>query len=209
MESGEFEFQCLHGQAITPFIDELGALRIAVFREFPYLYEGTLAYERPYLERYAASERSLIVTMRKNGQLVGATTCLPLVDEMDDFRRPFEEQGLPLEDYFYFGESIILPPCRGQGAGSRFFQFREEHAASFDNISVTTFCAVERPGDHPEKPPGYRPLHDFWNRLGYRKEPGLQCILPWKELHSDHEVPHTLTFWTKPVANHSSGEVAS
>lgn len=209
MDAYEFDFQFLHGEEITPLIDELGALRIAVFREFPYLYEGTLEYERPYLKRYAASERSLIVTMRHEGKLIGATTCIPLADEMEEFRSPFEAQNLPIEDYFYFGESIILPPFRGRGIGKQFFRFREDHAASLGGYSFSTFCAVDRPENHPDKPANHRPLHEFWKRQGYSMQENLQCLLNWQEPGSDEEVPHTLTFWTKPVTAHSSGEVAS
>lgn len=199
MNSPLFEFQSLRGTEITPFIDELGALRIAVFREFPYLYEGTMEYERPYLARYAASERSLIVLVKHDEKLVGATSCLPLEEEMGEFRHPFEESGLTLSAYFYFGESIILPPYRGQGVGGEFFRFREAHAASFGTFRFTTFCAVKRPHDHPDKPPGYRTLNKFWERQGYRRHPERQCQLAWQEPGTEGDVRHTLTFWTKEI----------
>lgn len=32
------------GNAARPFLDEIARLRIAIFREFPYLYEGSLDY---------------------------------------------------------------------------------------------------------------------------------------------------------------------
>ena len=198
-ESNAFEFQLLRGEEIAPLTDELGSLRIAVFREFPYLYEGTLAYERPYLSRYTASERSLIVTMRHEGELVGATSCLPLVDEMEEFRRPFEKAGLPLEDYFYFGESIILAPFRGQGTGGKFFDQREEHVRSFGDYQYTTFCAVERPDNHPSRPEDYQPLDSFWKRHDYSRQENLQCQLSWQEPKSLGETPHQLTFWTKAI----------
>ena len=51
-------FHELSGPALEPWLDALGALRIRVFREYPYLYDGTLEYEREYLRTYvnAASE---------------------------------------------------------------------------------------------------------------------------------------------------------
>jgi GNAT superfamily N-acetyltransferase len=202
-------FQFLRGNEITPFIDEIGGLRIAVFREFPYLYDGTLDYERPYLERYAASGRSLIVTMRHEGRLIGATSCQPLADEMVEFRAPFEKQHLATGDYFYFGESIILPPWRGRGTGKSFFRFREKHAASFRDYRFTTFCAVERSPDDPQRPADYRPLDGFWERNGYQKRPDLPVELSWKEPGGGEEIPHALTFWTKPLSAHSSEELAS
>lgn len=225
-----FDYEPLKGAEITPYIQSLAKLRIAVFREFPYLYEGSFDYERPYLERYATSARSLIVLMKHQGEVVGATSCLPLEDELAEFRHPFERSGHDLSDYFYFGESIILPEFRGKGAGGKFFQFREDHAASFGTFQFTTFCAVERPHDHPARPSNYRPLHEFWERTGFQKQIDLQCQLDWKEHGSNDEVAHTLTFWTKAISaphsqipddedgrgspsyfrdDHSSGEVAS
>ena len=42
-----------NGAALEPWLDALGKLRITVFREYPYLNDGTLEYEREYLKTYA------------------------------------------------------------------------------------------------------------------------------------------------------------
>jgi hypothetical protein len=39
----------LRGREIEPYLQEIAGLRITVFREFPYLYEGDLEYEMAYL----------------------------------------------------------------------------------------------------------------------------------------------------------------
>ncbi len=46
---------------LTERIDDIARLRIAVFREWPYLYDGDLDYERQYLGRYAQSPGSVCV----------------------------------------------------------------------------------------------------------------------------------------------------
>ena len=51
----------LRGQAIAPYIDDLAQLRITVFREFPYLYDGTTEYEARYLQTYLNSVDSIAV----------------------------------------------------------------------------------------------------------------------------------------------------
>ena len=43
------EIRLLHGAAIAPYIDDLARLRLSVFREFPYLYDGTPEYEADHL----------------------------------------------------------------------------------------------------------------------------------------------------------------
>jgi uncharacterized protein (DUF58 family) len=61
--SSSFTYQELSGEAVCPYLRELGGLRIAVFREFPYLYDGDLDYEEHYLETYVNSPRSLVVLL--------------------------------------------------------------------------------------------------------------------------------------------------
>ena len=73
------QIRLLHGAAIAPYIDDLARLRLAVFREFPYLYDGDPAYEADYLARYAHSGRSLVVLALDNDEVVGASTGLCLL----------------------------------------------------------------------------------------------------------------------------------
>lgn len=192
-----FSYEELGGEGVRPRLRELGRLRIAVFREFPYLYDGDLDYEERYLERYARSPRSLVVLLRNEGRLVGATTGLPMSDESPEFQAPFRAAGFDLEDVFYFGESIILPECRGRRAGHEFFRRREEHARRAGPFRYTAFCAVDRPADHPARPEGYAPLDAFWTRMGYAKRPGLRCEFEWKEIGESAPSFKGLTFWVK------------
>lgn len=192
-----FTYEELHGEALRPHLRELGGLRIAVFREYPYLYDGDLDYEERYLETYVRSPRSLVMLLRHGGRLVGATTCLPMADESPEFQAPFLAAGYDLGEVFYFGESIILPECRGQGAGHEFFRRREEHARRTGLFRYTAFCAVDRVADHPLRPAGYAPLDGFWTRLGYAKRPELRCQLEWKETGEDAASAKTLSFWLK------------
>jgi GNAT superfamily N-acetyltransferase len=187
----------ISGAGLAPLIDALGSLRIRVFREYPYLYDGSLEYEREYLGVYQRCARSRIVlAVAADGRLVGATTCMPLADEAAEFRKPFLDAGLAVDAWLYFGESIVLPEWRGRGLGREFFARREEHARRL-GMTGTAFCAVERPADHPLRPPGYRPLDGFWAARGYVKQPSMQASFPWKEITEESESVKTLTFWTK------------
>lgn len=194
-----FTIHEIGGAELGPRLDALGELRIGVFREFPYLYDGSLDYEREYLGVYQRCARSLIVLVTTEyGRLVGATTCMPLADEAVEFQKPFLDAGLPLDDCLYFGESIVLPEWRGHGLGKEFFARREHHARRL-GLTTTAFCAVDRPAHHPLRPPGYRSLDGFWTALGYTKQPSMRVILRWKEICEKSESPKTLTFWTKRV----------
>lgn len=188
--------QNFHGPELEPHLDGLGALRIAVFREYPYLYDGSLEYEREYLRTYVKSPRSLVVLAFDEERVVGATTCLPMADEGPEFQAAFVQGGYDLATICYFGESILLPEYRGQGIGKEFFARREAHARQH-GFKLSTFCAVDRPADHPLRPAGYRPLDEFWRGQGYAKHPELQATFVWKEIGEETESPKTLTFWVK------------
>lgn len=90
------------------------------------------------------SPGTAVVVAKDGDKVVGASTCLPLKDEMACIRAPFEERGLSTDDFFYFGESVLLESYRGQGIGVRFFEERERHARSASNASFAVFCAVRR-----------------------------------------------------------------
>jgi hypothetical protein len=112
----------ISGVGLEPWLDAFGGSRIRVLREFPYLYDGTLDYERAYLGLSQRSECSRIVLVTAaNGGLIGATICVPLADEVEEFQKPFLAAGLGVEDCLYFGESIVLYEWHGFGLGKEFF----------------------------------------------------------------------------------------
>lgn len=187
------------GRKIQSVFDDLARLRITVFRNFPYLYEGSLAYEKEYLETYAQSDRSFLFAVYEGSQMVGATTCIPLSDETADIRQPFEEASYDLETIFYFGESILLSPFRGLGLGHRFFDEREAHARHFGTFRKTCFCSVERPVNHPAKPLDYRPNDAFWLKRGYTKQPNLQSILQWPDIGETASTPKPMVYWMRDL----------
>jgi len=97
-------------------LPDLARLRIAVFRAWPYLYDGDMAYEEAYLRTYAESPGAVIVAARDGDRLVGAATGAPMEDHADEFGAPFLERGYRLEEIFYCAESVLLPGYRGRGS---------------------------------------------------------------------------------------------
>jgi len=189
----------ISGPDLTKWLDVVGELRIRVFREYPYLYDGTLEYEREYLRVYEECAESRVVLVTDDRcELVGATTCLPLV-VAGEFRKPFEDAGLPVEEYLYCGESVVLPEWRGHGLGKEFFSRREAHAAHL-GLKRMAFCAVERAEDDVRRPADYEPLDVFWQAMGFVRQPELRVGFSWKEIGEVEESPKTLTFWTKECA---------
>ncbi|GAA4490857.1 GNAT family N-acetyltransferase [Gluconacetobacter tumulicola] len=191
--------ETLTGERIIPVLPDLARLRIGVFRDWPYLYDGDVAYEEKYLQFYVRSEGAAVIIARDGDSVVGASTCLPMRDEQEAIRAPLETRGLSTDDFFYFGESVLLDAYRGQGLGVRFFEERERHALTTSLANFATFCSVRRPDDHPARPPGATTLHAFWARRGFRPLPGVTCQLDWKEPGHAEETPHTLDFFIKSL----------
>ncbi|WP_255852663.1 GNAT family N-acetyltransferase [Marinobacterium rhizophilum] len=193
------QIRVIRGADIGPYVADLARLRISVFRAFPYLYDGDLAYERDYISRYSDSPRSLFVLALDGDQVVGVATGVPLADEAEAFKGPFVEAGHNIDEIFYFGESVLLPEYRGRGLGVRFFAERERHAASL-GLRVCAFCAVERSADHPQRPADYVPLNDFWHKRGYRHVPQLRTQLSWKDIGDEAESLKPLSFWLRELS---------
>ncbi len=192
--------QILHGPEIAEFIDDLARLRIAVFREYPYLYDGSTEYEKKYLKTYLDCPDSIVVLVWDDGIVVGASTGLPLAAADFDFQKPFvESKQYRVDSFFYCAESVLLPAYRGGGYGRRFFQERESHAIKLGRFTHTCFCAVERPPNHDARPANYRDLTPFWEGLGYQKQEDLQTAFSWKEIGENRESIKPMTFWTKII----------
>lgn len=187
------------GSSAKPYIPELAKLRMAIFRDFPYLYEGDLVYEEKYLSTYLASPDSFLAIVFDGSKVVGATTAIPLLQETEEFKKPFIEQGYDLTKIFYLGESLLYPQYRGQGIGVRFFEERERQAQSY-GATLATFCAVERSDDHPLKPSGYQPLHDFWRKRGFERKVHLQTSYSWKDIGNTEETYKPMVFWLKGLS---------
>jgi len=195
--SNTVHVQRYSGAALIPFIPDLARLRIQVFRDFPYLYDGTLEYEQKYLQTYINNPNSVIVLALDGGWVVGASTALPMRDETAELKKPFLENGYDLDQVFYCSESVLDKNYRGLGLGVRFFEEREAHAAELGGFRHLTFCCVERPLDHPRRPSGYVPLDAFWNKRGYFKHPELRTEYVWKDLDDTEETAKPMTFWLK------------
>jgi GNAT superfamily N-acetyltransferase len=194
----EITITCHTGVAIQPFISDAARLRITVFREWPYLYEGDDVYERDYLRTYSQDPDSLFVVAKAGDAVVGVSTGIPLKAETAEVKAPFLAAGLDPDAFFYFGESVLLPAWRGQGIGVEFFQERERYARSLPGIQHAAFCAVDRPVTHPLRPAEYVPLDLFWMKRGFAKTT-LRTEFSWKEIGEAEASPKALTFWMKEL----------
>ena len=192
--------QTVTGSALEQYVPALAQLRIEVFRAFPYLYDGTLEYEQQYVQTYLRCPDAAMILAFDGERVVGASSCIPMRDEDEAFRKPFEQaapNGVTVDTLFYCGESVLDARYRGQGVGVAFFREREAHAARLGGFTHSCFCAVDRPLDHPLRPADYVPLDQFWAKRGYVRQPQLQAQFKWKDIDQAVETEKTMTFWLK------------
>lgn len=190
------QIKILHGKEMVAFLPEIAHLRITVFREYPYLYEGDFDYEANYLKVYTECDESTIILVFYDKKLIGVSTALPLSAETTEVKRPFVQAGMNIDDIFYFGESIVLSEHRGHGIGKLFFQEREK-AARANHYKIAAFCAVARLEHHPLRPNEWQPLDSFWQQQGYQKHPELVTQMSWKDIGDADETAKPMIFWLK------------
>jgi GNAT superfamily N-acetyltransferase len=188
----------LRGDQLAAHLRDLAALRIAVFREYPYLYEGDVSYEERYLAGYAEAADSTLVIVRDEGRVVGASTATPLRPHHSEIEAALQAAGYDPAEIYYFGESVLLPAYRGRGLGHQFFDEREA-AGREAGFRIACFCAVERPADDPRRPVDYVPHDAFWTKRGYRRHPGITASFRWRDLGDRNESAKTMVFWTREL----------
>ncbi len=186
------------GAEIAVNLDALAELRCRVFRDWPYLYAGSLDYEARYLQAYIDCPRALAILVWDGDRCIGASTVMPLSDAPIDMQQPFIDAGMDLAGIDYFGESVLLPEYRGRGLGVKFFELRESHAREL-GLAICAFCAVQRPDHHPLKPSDYKSNDDFWHKRGYRQNAALQTTLDWPDIDETVSTRKPMQFWTREL----------
>ena len=189
----------LTGKSMAGALDALARLRIAVFRDWPYLYDGTLEYEQTYLAKLAAARGAVIVAAYDGENIVGCATGAPMAEAEAEVSAPFAARGYDIGRIFYCGESVLLRAYRGRGLGHAFFDHREAQARALGGFTHAAFCAVVRPEDHPLRPKDYVPLDAFWQKRGYAKADGLVTRFAWKDIDRSGETEKPMQFWMRAL----------
>ncbi len=192
------ETRVLTGAALEAALEDVARLRIAVFRDWPYLYDGSLDYERAYLQTYRDSPGAILVGAFDGARLIGAATGTPMEDHAAEFAAPFAAVPVPMTQIFYCAESVLLPEYRGQGLGHRFFDAREAHARALGRSHVA-FCSVIRPEGHRMKPSVHRSNDAFWRKRGYQQLPGIMAEFSWRDIGDAADSTKPLQFWMRAL----------
>lgn len=185
---------------IAPYLPFVAEQRIAVYREYPYLYDGKMDEEIAYLEWFSKLKHSAIVIAFYNNEPVGFITGTSLA--AFDFYYAgsvnlFNNAGLSYDTYYYFSDAIVLPEHRNKLLVTQMAQMLEEHA---DILGYTATCFVsESYESHPLKPEGYKELDGLFKKNGYSKT-DMIITYNWPTLQidgTDKMQIHPMNYWIK------------
>ena len=198
---GGLTIRRLTGSDLKRHIGALAELRVIVFRDFPYLYDGHVDNESNHLQTYVNSRDSVLIAAFDGERIVGVSSGLPLEHETDNITAPFERFEFDIGSVFYFGESVLLRPYRGRGVGVAFFEERELWARTLGRFAFASFCGVIRPANHPRRPDDFVPLDAFWHRRGYHPVDGMEAVFRWRDLDESDPSDKRMQFWIRSLNN--------
>jgi GNAT superfamily N-acetyltransferase len=201
--SKKSSLEILSGKQLLPMLDEVARFRLKLFREFPYLYEGTEEYEKNYLQIFVENPHALLILFKINDQIVGIATGLPLHMEGEIFKEAienFKKAHFNPEQCYYIGEVLVLPEFRGRFFSFKFIKEIENKIKDW-GYKYICFMTVVRDKHDPRQPGNYRDLLPLWQRLRYQQtditlNPVYPTIQPDGKVL---EVANPMIFWIKKL----------
>ena len=194
----EITEQLLTGAVIADVLNDLATLRLDIFREYPYLYEGSREDELNYLGTYAEAPDACVILAYDGSAVIGAATGMPLIQEDAQLRDAFAGTALPLDEVYYVGELLFRPAYRNSGLGRKLLDHLESQIRSFGSYRTLTCATVERPDDHPLRPRDYIPITRFLARTGFVRLSGVTTSFMWRETNGVKR-DHPMQFWIKEL----------
>ena len=190
--------QLLTGAAIADGLDDMATLRLDIFPEYPYLYQGRREDELKYLGTYAEAPDACVILAYEGDAVIGAVTGMPLIHEDAQMLDAFAATTFPLNEIYYVGELLFRPAYRHCGLGQKLLARLESHIRALGRYSTLTCATVERPDDHPLRPRDYIPITKFLARTGFVRLPGVTTHFLWRETDGV-ERDHPMQFWSKEL----------
>lgn len=168
--------------------EDLAQMRIRIFREYPYLYEGHMQYEMDYLSRYLDSPDFELIALQRDGKYWGFCTGIPLRDEDPSLKSPIPTHGA---EGFYIGEILLDPQARGQGWAKSMLSQMIQKARENGFKQIYLYTVLE-PADN--RPKDYRSPDLLWQSLGFKALERF-CAFEWKRWDQEISRSHTMRLW--------------
>lgn len=188
----------LTGEELRSFLPFVAQQRINTFREFPYLYEGTIEYETDYLQTYQENEHAAIAVAYVDNKIAGFATGVALNTFDKAMAEAMKQAGLDPTRFYYIGEVIVTPSFRGNKIAEALFAALEQYGQS-RGYAAGCFMTVVRADDDPQMPDNYRSLDRLWNRVGYKKSK-ITVNYEWPTIQANGSIKeknNQLILWLK------------
>ena len=200
-QPNDFKIKILQGTQLTLLDTFIAKQRLAVFKEYPYLYRGTFSEEYAYLGWFLKLPHTAVAVAYRQDEPVGFLTGTSFTDFDEHFEGTidlFKKAGFDHTLYYYFGEVIILPEYRGLGLSKQLFAAMENYVRTKTSFSKACFVCEEHE-QHPLKPKDYKELSVLWLRFGYKKT-DLPVYFNWPTIQQNgqtKEQEHVMNYWIK------------
>lgn len=187
-------------QDIPLYAAQIAKLRVDIFKEYPYLYQGSYENELKYVQKFVDHSHSLVCLLFDNNSVAGALTGLPLVYEDLSIKSPWENNSaVSASLVYYFSELLMYKEYRQKGFGDQMLRLGEQWVKELACYRNIVFITIKREPGHPLQPYGYKPLDAFCIKHGYAKLSGTTSVISWKEVGMSHDSSHVLEFWSKNI----------
>lgn len=123
---------------------------------------------------------------------------MPLIHEDAQMCDAFAGTPFPLNELYYVGELLFRPDYRNRGLGRKLLAQLESHIRSLGRYRWFTCATVERPDDHPLRPPDHIPITRFLCRTGFVRLPGVTTNFVWRETDGVKR-DHPMQFWIREL----------
>ncbi|HEV2601172.1 MAG TPA: hypothetical protein VGT41_02640 [Candidatus Babeliales bacterium] len=208
VEQADYVFKLLTGQNLQTITSFMAQQRVEAFREYPYLYEGTVAEDTEYVQWLVGLQHSAVAASYLDGEPVGFVSGIAFVDNEQEFKGScalFEENGLDPKDFYYVPEAIVAAAHRNKSLFTRLHSLLEEHVKS---LGYKASCLVlESHEQHPLKPVDYKGPDEAFIKTGYSKTRMLTSCA-WPTIQPDGPAKnqvHPLTYWIKNLKHDNPG----
>jgi GNAT superfamily N-acetyltransferase len=188
-------FEVLKGAQIKSIEESFADLRITIFREYPYLYEGDSSTEKQYFAMFGDS--ALCIIAIDGSAIVGIIIGIPLQDAFKRLLEPLTEA--PIQKMFYLADLLVLKSYRGQRIGHTLYELFEKEVQKTGQFTTIIIREIFKSHDDPKKPSDYHSLDLFWNKRGFKKMEGFSQQDKWKAIGDEDISLHTMIYQVKTL----------
>lgn len=185
------------GKEILNYIPNISKIRLVGFEERPYLYNGNMEKEEEYVSGYSSTDQSALFLAYNTNKIVGFLIASPLADYCElastNIQEIFNAHNIPLKDFYYCGEIIVLPQHRNIGVAQKIFAEVEKVAKQ---LGRKYLCLMTIKSEHQT------PDNIGFAKFGFDVKKSVKVIYKWPMLDESGKLTnaeHKMSFWTKQI----------